>query len=251
MPPPVIDQVFVDLVGYRYCVELDTKIRNDRELLAGEYSAGRIVGRVEDNGLGSSLERSSQLVGPETVVRRAYRNPHRDSSCKRNAGMVVLMSRFQNNHSFPRIYNCDQTCDDRLGDASSDGHVALRIHTLVVEAPALVCDCLSQCRLAPRHAVLVAALPHSFFGGGNDFGRRVEVGKALREENRALLDGIPSDGAYDRFLKIFQSVGSVRHERSRVSKCEIVRQGLPDFFVGSRPGGGFCAYALTTKTQRR
>jgi len=97
------------------------------------------------------------------------------------------------------------------GFGHSAGHrdMLLGIDFLAVKPEALLRNRLAEAGLSPGHSILIPSASHRLLGRGENFLRRVEIRKSLRQQDRSLIEGITRDGADHGFLKIVEPVGGV------------------------------------------
>src|SRR4029077_14686858 len=88
---PAIHEVLIDLVRDRERAVLDAQLGDKLKLGSREDLAGRVVGRVDDDGSGLAAERAPQLVRVERPIRSTQRHIARNGAADDAVRSVVLI----------------------------------------------------------------------------------------------------------------------------------------------------------------
>ncbi len=231
----VVDEMLVDLVGDDDEIVFLRDLGDERQLLAAEDLARRVVGRVEQQQLGARRDRGAQLRRVERVVGRAQRDDAPLCARHRDARRVRVVVRLEGDDLVARTAQRDQRSRDRLGRARGDEDLGIGVVVEPVEAPLVRADRVAQLGHADARRILVVArFDRVDRGLLDDFGT-VGVGKALPEIDRARRHRERRHLREDRRPERLQPLDQIRihapDPRSPVEPTHMSR-------MRSHPGGG-------------
>ena len=186
------DQVLVHLVAEQHRAGLPSELTDALELGPGEQLPRRVVGGVEDHQLRLRRERSRELsvVEPPLRVGRIRRSqPDEARRCMRHLdrGQIRIVERLEEHHLVARVGQGHHRVEDRLGRAGSDADLGDRVHHLPVEAPGVRGDGSAEHRRPLPDRVLIDAAVDRVDRGLGDLPGTIEVGEALPEVDRSVL----------------------------------------------------------------
>ncbi len=178
----------IDLVGHADDVVGGAQLRDQVELGPAEHLARRVVRRVDDDDAGAVREGSAQLGlvegpvgGPQ--VHEARHRPGQDG-----VGPVVLVHRVEQDDLVTRIDQGQQRGDHCLGRPAGHADLPLRVDPPAgVGAPDLLGDRGTEVSGAPGDGVLVDVSVKRRLGRLLELRRAGEVGEALRQVHRIVL----------------------------------------------------------------
>jgi hypothetical protein len=159
------------------------------QLALAEHLAGGVVGRVEHEELGARAERAVELVGIEVPAGRPQPHHPRDAARHLDGGHVEIIEGLEDDHLVARIDQGQDGVEQGLGGAAGDGDLGLRIDGVAVARLEVGGDGMAQAGQPGGGRVLVAVTGDGPRRGLLDEGGRGEVGEALAEVDRAVLDG--------------------------------------------------------------
>ncbi len=212
-----VDQVFVYLVGNSQSVPPLAESRDELELLAREDLPGRIVGRIDDDGLGPGSEGGGQLIGVESPCVLPARqvwlvkgNVPGDGAGQQAVRPIVLVEGLEDHHLIARVHHGHDGSHHGLGSAAAYGYLGLGVHLQPLETCHLARDGGPESRCAPRYGVLVQVLLDGATGGILDGLGRREVGKSLGQVHPPVSMMGQKDSRHlsdDRFSELERSFG--------------------------------------------
>ena len=206
------------------------------KLCTREDLAGRIIRRVENDGLCVGMKRGAQLLLVKSSTRRSASRRtqfHKDWLCAAQHGIraVVLVKRLENDDFIALIADSKQCGDHRFGRPATDSNVFFRIDFDPLPLLHLPRDRVSQALGAPCDRVLVHIRSDGFLRGVLDFGWGGEVGESLRKIDGAILHGLARHFSDDGLGEVFDLIaekmllkGGVRHagqSSRRIYDCQF------------------------------
>lgn len=157
-----------------------------------------LCGGVDDDGLGALGEGVAQALRVEVPARRFERDEDRLGAGEDRIGAVVLVERVEDDHLIAGVDQGEEDGGHGLRGAARHGDLLVGVDRVVVHAVVLLGDRQPQRRRPPRDRVLVhVAVDGGARGVLHHLGHG-EVGKALREVDRAVLLGDACHLADDR-----------------------------------------------------
>ena len=206
-----VDDVLVGLVGDDEGIMLFGEIEDQLQLGPGEDFAGGVGGIADDDGLGPLSKGAGEFIGIKAELRRAQRDvdglgPGEDGVCG-----VVFLERGEDDDFVSGLAAGHHGAHHGLGAAAGDDEVLIWIHRGAGEMGDLSGEGLAEARRAPGDGVLMERAAGGAFQCGEEFLRRIEVGKALGKIDRAMLIGEARHGANDGFGEGVEAAGSCRH----------------------------------------
>src|SRR6266446_4826289 len=123
----VIDDVFVDFVGDGQNIPLLAKVSDQLKFLAAEDLSGRIVRRINNDGLRLVVEGPREFFFIEGPVRLAELHVARRGAGDNRVGPVVFVERLEYDDLVAWIDDGQQHVDHRFGGTTRNGDLALRI----------------------------------------------------------------------------------------------------------------------------
>ena len=123
----VVEDVFVDFVGDAIGVPAQTEIANEFEFAKRENFPGRIVGRVDDDGLGAWAKRSGELVAVKRPIRRLEFYKARQGAGKIRIRPVILIERLEDDDFVAGIDDRHHAGHHGFRRAAADGDFAFGI----------------------------------------------------------------------------------------------------------------------------
>ena len=198
------------------------------ELRAREHLAGRVVRRVDDDRARARAERRAELLLVDRPVRLVERDVARRRTGQDRVRTVVLVERLEHDDLVARVEETEHRRDHRLGRAAGDGHLGLRVDRVPARelARGRRGDRVAQRLAAPGDGVLVDVGIDRGRDGRLQLGRAGEVGKALREADRAGRHGQAVHLPDDRFgepVRLGRDRSSGHGRKSRRAQGREVR----------------------------
>ena len=194
--------MFVDFVGDGQNIPLLAKVSDQLKFLAAEDLSGRIVRRINNDGLRLVVEGRREFVFVEGPVRLAELHVARRGAGDNRVGPVVFVERLEYDDLVARIDDGQQHVDHRFGGTTRNGDLALRIDVEIHELLRFVHQRIAEAFCAPRYGVLIDIRE-------NRVGRRLlqhfgssEVWESLRQIDRLMFEGQTRHLANDRFGKL-------------------------------------------------
>ena len=198
VPVTVVGNVLVDLIRDRSRVPFAAERADRFELLSGEHLAGRVVRRIDDDGLRAGVERRGQLVGIERPVWLAQRDVSRRGARQNRIRPVVLVEGLEDDDFVARIDEGHHGGHHRLGRAAAHRDLLVGNHAESVAPLELASDRLAQRARAPRDRVLVDVGVDCRTRRVLDGGGRRKIRKSLRQVDAPMKLIEPGHLADDR-----------------------------------------------------
>ena len=143
------DEVLVDLVGDDDEVAGDRHIGDERQFLGVEHLARRVVRGVEQDHAGPRRHCLVQFLGVEaiaTVGCRPQQHGDRPGTGERDARLVAVVHRLEDDHLVVGVEHAEQRTGQRLCCPRGHQHLAVGIVVEAVEATLVPSDRLAQGR---------------------------------------------------------------------------------------------------------
>ncbi len=141
--------MLVHLVGHHEQIVLDRQLGDERQLVAREHLAGRVVRRVQQDQLRPLRDRAAQLVGVEPVAAVARGEQHRacDGTGERDARLVAVVHRLEHHDLVAGVEHAEQCSGERFGRAGRHEHLGVGVVLESVEAALVLGDRRSEHRV--------------------------------------------------------------------------------------------------------
>ena len=142
-------------------------------------------------------------------VGRIQRHVARRRARKDRVGAIVFIKRLEDDHFIAGIDDRHHRRHHRFGRAASDADFALRVDFHAEIPRRFFDDGVAEILRAPGDRILIHVGHDGVAGGELDLFRRGEIGKALRQVDRAIEMRLPRHLADDRFGEL---LGFVRND---------------------------------------
>ena len=129
------------------------------------------------------------FVPVDAVVGRTERGEHRDAAAQRHGRHVGIVDRLKQQDFVARMHERGERREEAFGRAGGHRDLGDRVVAAAVQLLDLRRERLAQREHAGHRRVLVVPLAHVARDGVDQLGRRIEVGKPLRQIDRADLVG--------------------------------------------------------------
>ena len=184
-----VDDVLIHLIGDDVGVVSGGHLRNGQQLLPGEDPAAGVGGVAQHQGLGTLAEGSLQLVHVEGEGGRVQWHidglrPGEDGVCP-----IVLIEGGEDDDLVPGVGRGHHGAHHSLGGAAGGHDFLVRVDGAAHIAGLLAGQGLSEVLGPPGDGVLMGALPGHLGQPFQDRLGRLEVGEALGQVHRAVLQG--------------------------------------------------------------
>ena len=210
----VVENVLVDFVGDGEHVVLDAEVADELEFLPAEHLAGRVIGRVQDDGLGVVLEGLAKFDFVERPLgirglRRTQADEARLGAAQDRIRAVVFVERLEDDDLVALIADREQGRDHGFGRAAADGDFFLGIDVQALPLLHLAGDGVAQALRSPGDGVLVDVGGDGLLRGSLDLGGRGEIGESLGQVDGAVLHGLARHLADDGLGEVLDLVAEI------------------------------------------
>src|ERR1700722_8475182 len=188
--------MFVDFVRDRQHVELDAQIANQFQFRSREHLSRRVVGRVNDDGLGVLVECRPQfflIEGPLAAFTHWRTQLHKSRACPAQYRIrpVVLVKRFKDHNLIAGIAHCQQSGDHPLGRPATNRNFFFRIDPNPLPHAHLPRNRIPQVLRSPRDGILIHVAIDRRPRRLLDLLRGRKIRKPLRQVYRLMQHRLP------------------------------------------------------------
>ena len=210
-----IDDVLVGFVGDDKAIVFFSETQDGEQFVAREHLARGVAGVAEHDRFWLLCEGAFQFVFVKAEMRRMERHVDRLGARENRIGCVVLVEGRKDDDLISRIARRHHRDHHRLGAAAGDHEMPIRIDVESGEVRDLARQRLTKARSAPRHGILMKRTARGALQGSQNLLRRIEIRKALREVDRAVLIGHTRCAADDGFAEDGKAAGCSWHDRGK------------------------------------
>jgi len=189
------DDVLVDLVRYQGEVMAGNESTQAFDIVVTEYSARRIVRRVQKNRARSVVDGVFDPLPVDAEIRRLQGDAPGDRAVEPDARLVGVVCRIEHDDLVARMQHRGQGAVNGLGRARRDHDLAFRIDCPPIKRAHLGRDLPLQLRDPCERCILVVPELDVTGHRRTQSGRAIEIGKALRKVDGAeVLRHLRHDG---------------------------------------------------------